>query len=90
MEEISEENHDLFQLPPDIIEYRDMVRKFVEKEIMPLEPDYLKSPHAGYGLQPVTNLKKAFSKETTDRLLKAKKFIATRKLSHKPAPIPAA
>ena len=53
MEDISEENHDLFQLPPDIIEYRDMVQKFVEKEIMPLEPDYLKSPHAGYGLQPL-------------------------------------
>lgn len=50
-----------------------MARKFVEQEIMPLEPDYLKSPHAGYGLQPITNLKKAFPKETTDRLFKMAK-----------------
>ena len=58
MEGITGEDRGLFQLPPDIVEYRDMARKIVEKEIMPLEQDYLKSPHAGYGLQPITNLKK--------------------------------
>ncbi|MEX2449301.1 MAG: acyl-CoA dehydrogenase family protein [Rhodospirillales bacterium] len=63
----------LYQLPPDILEYRDMARKIVEKELLPLEQDYLKSPHAGYGLQPITNLKKAFPKETTDRLFKMSK-----------------
>jgi len=46
-----------------------MARRIVHDQLMPLEPDYLASPACGYGLQPLTNLKKAFPKETVDRLV---------------------
>ncbi len=59
-----------YQLPPDIVELRELARDIVRKELLPLEPQYLASKAAGYGLQPVTNLRRAFPAEVVDRLVR--------------------
>jgi acyl-CoA dehydrogenase len=59
-----------YTLPAEVIEYRDLTRKIVHDEMLPLEPQYLAHKGAAYGLQPLTNLRRVYPKETTDRLEK--------------------
>ncbi|MDR0808996.1 MAG: acyl-CoA dehydrogenase family protein [Gemmobacter sp.] len=59
-----------YTLPPEVVAYRDLARQIVRNELMPLEPEYLASPHHTYGLTPVTNLRSVFPAETVDRLVK--------------------
>ena len=50
----------LYQLPPEIEDFKDVARKFVRDELIPMEQAYLKPPKQGYGLQPITNLRAVF------------------------------
>jgi alkylation response protein AidB-like acyl-CoA dehydrogenase len=59
-----------YTLPPDVIEYRELARKIVREELLPLEPKYLAHKGASYGLQPLTNLRRVYPKDITDRLEK--------------------
>ncbi len=59
-----------YRLPDEIAEYRDLARRIVEQELMPLEPRYLAHKEAGYGLQPFTNLRKVYAPEVVDNLVK--------------------
>lgn len=59
-----------YRLPADVVELREMARRIVREELLPLEPEYLASKACGYGLQPLTNLRQAFPAETVDRLMK--------------------
>lgn len=59
-----------YTLPADIVEYRDLARKIVRNEMLPLEREYLASPNQAYGLAPITNLRSVFSPETVARLVK--------------------
>jgi alkylation response protein AidB-like acyl-CoA dehydrogenase len=60
----------LYQLPPEIVEFREVAQKIVQEELLPLEQDYLKSPQQAYGLQPMTNLRTVFAPEIVGRLEK--------------------
>lgn len=60
----------MYQLPPEIKEFRDIARKIVREELLPLEQEYLKSPDQAYGLQPMTNLRAVFPKQVVERLEK--------------------
>jgi alkylation response protein AidB-like acyl-CoA dehydrogenase len=57
-----------YQLPPSIREYRDLARRIVREELMPLEREFLASPNHAYGLPPMTNLRSVFDKKTVERL----------------------
>ena len=57
-----------YQLPPSIREYRDLARRIVRDELMPLEKEFLASPNHAYGLPPMTNLRSVFDKKTAERL----------------------
>ncbi len=57
-----------YQLPPSVREYRDLARRIVREEIMPLEKEYLASDKHAYGLPPTTNLRVVFDKKTVDHL----------------------
>jgi alkylation response protein AidB-like acyl-CoA dehydrogenase len=59
-----------YTLPAEVVEYRDLARKIVHDEMLPLEPKYLAHKGAAYGLQPLTNLRRVYPKEITDRLEK--------------------
>ncbi len=59
-----------YTLPPEVIEYRDLARKIVQDELLPLESKYLATKGAAYGLQPLTNLRRVYPKDVTDRLEK--------------------
>lgn len=59
-----------FTLPPEVIECRDMVRRIVRDELMPLEGAYLASKTSTYGLSPSMSLRMALGDEIGDRLEK--------------------
>lgn len=59
-----------YTLSAEVVEYRDLARKIVNDELLPLEPQYLAHKGAAYGLQPLTNLRRVFPKDVTDRLEK--------------------
>ena len=50
----------MYQLSPEIKEFREVARRIVREELLPLEQDYLKHPEQAYGLQPMTNLRAVF------------------------------
>ena len=60
----------LYRLPPDIVEFREVARKIVREELLPLEQQYLAHPEQAYGLQPMTNLRAVFPEKTLQRLEK--------------------
>lgn len=60
----------VYGMPPEIAEYRDLARRLVREELMPLEREFLASPKNGYALPPITNLRETFDKATVDRLVK--------------------
>ena len=61
-----------FQLPPMVTEIRDMTRRIVREELMPLEQQYLASDWATYGAA-MENLKGVFDKKIVDRLVSISK-----------------
>lgn len=58
----------LYQLPRDVVEFREVARKIVRDELLPLERQYLAHPEQAYGLQPMTNLRAVFPGEKVERL----------------------
>ena len=68
-EELTQENSP-FQLPPDVIEYRDLVRKIVREELMPLENKYIVHPGQGMALRARDALRAVFPMDVVDRLYK--------------------
>lgn len=58
-----------FVLPPAIREFRDLARRIVRDELMPLEQEYLASTSHSYGYPPITNLRQVFPKPVVDKLV---------------------
>jgi alkylation response protein AidB-like acyl-CoA dehydrogenase len=59
-----------FELPADVIAYRDLARKIVREELLPLEREFLPHPGHAYGLKEVLSLKAVFPENVVDRLVK--------------------
>ena len=59
-----------YELPSDVIEYRDLARQIVREKLLPLEPKYLASSGHAYGLKEMFCLKAAFGDETANGLMK--------------------
>ena len=57
-----------FQLPEDIQQYKDLARRIVREELMPLEQEYLASKDTAYGLMAIDNLRAAFGEKRAQRL----------------------
>lgn len=62
-----------FELPPEIVEIRDMARRIVREELLPLEPRYLASDAHCYGSHEEENLLCAFDEATVERLTRIAK-----------------
>jgi acyl-CoA dehydrogenase len=62
-----------FKLPSEIVEICDLAKRIVEKELMPLEPEFLPHPGHAFGIKETTNLRKVFGNEVTERLIKISK-----------------
>jgi acyl-CoA dehydrogenase len=58
-----------YALPPAIAEIRDLAKRIVREELMPLEREYLASQEHGHGVPPIANLKAVFPKRTVERLV---------------------
>lgn len=57
-----------FVLPQEIAEFRDLARRIVRDELMPLERDFLASKNHAYGLPPIENIRSVFDDRTARRL----------------------
>lgn len=57
-----------FQLPSDIVEYQELVRKIVREELLPLEQQYLASPKKAHSLKARDALRAVFPESTVKRL----------------------
>ena len=62
-----------FQLPSEIVEICDLAKRIVEKELMPLEQEFLLHPGHAFGIKETTNLRKVFGDEVTQRLIEISK-----------------
>ena len=62
-----------FKLPSEIVEICDVAKRIVEKELMPLEPEFLPHPGHAFGIKETTNLRKVFGEDVTERLIKISK-----------------
>jgi alkylation response protein AidB-like acyl-CoA dehydrogenase len=62
-----------FKLPSEIVEICDVAKRIVEKELMPLEAEFLPHPGHAFGIKETTNLRKVFGEEVTERLIKISK-----------------
>jgi alkylation response protein AidB-like acyl-CoA dehydrogenase len=58
-----------FKLPAEIVEICDLAKRIVEKELMPLEPEFLPHPGHAFGIKETTNLRTVFGAEVTQRLI---------------------
>ncbi len=59
-----------FSLSPELIEMRDIARRIVRQELLPLERDFLLSPNHAYGVKETLNLQSVFPAAVVDRLIK--------------------
>ena len=59
-----------YQLPPDVRELKELARRIVRQDLLPLEQQYLPHPGHAYGVKETLNLKAVFAKEVVDRLIK--------------------
>jgi acyl-CoA dehydrogenase len=59
-----------FELPPDVVAYRDLARRIVREELLPLEREFLAHPGHAYGLKEVLSLQAVFPQAVVDRLVK--------------------
>jgi len=62
-----------FKLSSEIVEICDVAKRIVEKELMPLEQEFLPHPGHAFGIKETTNLRKVFGDEVTERLIKISK-----------------
>ena len=71
-ERIVEELHknNLYQLPPEVEEFRMLARKVCREQLMPLEKDYLPHPGHALGLKESIKIKNVFGEEIAARLEK--------------------
>jgi len=58
-----------FSLPSDVQTYRDLARRIVREELLPLEREYLPSPNHSYGVKGVLNLRAVFPEKVVNRLI---------------------
>lgn len=58
-----------FKLPAEVVEICDLAKRIVEKELMPLEPEFLPHPGHAFGIKETTNLRKVFGEDVTQRLI---------------------
>ncbi len=58
-----------FKLPAEIVEICDLAKRIVEKELMPLEPEFLPHPGHAFGIKETTNLRNVFGEDVTQRLI---------------------
>ena len=58
-----------FKLPAEIVEICDLAKRIVEKELMPLEPEFLPHPGHAFGIKETTNLRTVFGEDVTQRLI---------------------
>ncbi len=70
MKATSSGNDKPYQLPPDIVEFRDLARRIVREKLLPLEPEYLRHSGHAYGKRETTNLGLVFKPEIVDDLVK--------------------
>jgi alkylation response protein AidB-like acyl-CoA dehydrogenase len=66
----SVETSSSFELPADVVTYRDLARRIVREELLPLEREFLPHPGHAFGLKEVLALKAVFSQPVVDRLVK--------------------
>jgi len=59
-----------YQLPPDILEFRDLARRIVREEMLPLEQKFLASPEYAFGVRETINLRRTLGDEAAERLIK--------------------
>jgi alkylation response protein AidB-like acyl-CoA dehydrogenase len=59
-----------FQLPADIVEIVDLAKRIVEKELMPLEQEFLPHPGHAFGIKETTNLRTVFGTDVVEHLMK--------------------
>lgn len=59
-----------FQLPPAIVEYRDLAQRIVRERLMPLERQFLPHPGHAYGMRASHSLMAVFGPEITADLVK--------------------
>ena len=59
-----------YQLPSDIVEFRDLARRIVREKILPLEQQYLRHSGHAYGKRETTNLRIVFGPEIVAELIK--------------------
>jgi acyl-CoA dehydrogenase len=59
-----------FALPAEVVAYRDLARRIVQEELLPLEREFLLHPGHAYGLKEVLSLKAVFPPNIVDRLVK--------------------
>ena len=59
-----------FQLPPEIIEFRNLARRIVRDELLPLEQRYIVHPGQGMALRARDALRAVFAQDIVDRLYK--------------------
>ncbi len=58
-----------FQLPPETVEIVDLAKRIVEKELLPLESEFLPHPGHAFGIKETTNLKNVFGDEVVNHLV---------------------
>jgi len=58
-----------YQLPPAIREFRELARRIVREELLPLERDFLVRSGHVYGMAPINNLRLAFPAAVVERLV---------------------
>ncbi len=58
-----------FNLPSEVVEICDLAKRIVEKELMPLEPEFLPHPGHAFGIKETTNLRRVFGEDVTQRLI---------------------
>jgi alkylation response protein AidB-like acyl-CoA dehydrogenase len=57
-----------FQLPPEVVEIVDLAKRIVDRELMPLEPEFLPHPGHAFGIKETTNLKNVFGDDVVKHL----------------------
>jgi acyl-CoA dehydrogenase len=60
----------IYRLPPEIEAYRELAKRIVQDELLPLEQEYLAHPGHAYGVKETLNLKAVFKDEVVDHLIK--------------------
>jgi len=60
----------IYRLPPEIEEYRELARRIVHDELLPLEQEYLAHPGHAYGVKETINLRAVFKDGVVNRLIK--------------------